>query len=142
MSEPVARLPVLAHFLGELVRRRVIRVAAVYAVIGWITIEVSATVLPPLHLPDWTVTLVIVLVALGFPLAVVMAWLFELGPSGVELTPPSSAIDEPAARAVAPAAAPAVVPTEPARSGIHCRSGGIRQRWVTVAPSRCCLSST
>jgi adenylate cyclase len=86
MNEPAARPTALRRFFDDLRRRRVLRVAAVYVVIGWIIIEVSSTVLPPLQLPAWTVTLVIVLVALGFPLAVVMSWMFDLGPRGVERT--------------------------------------------------------
>lgn len=58
---------------SELLRRRVVRVAVVYAVVGWVVIEVASTVLPPLGLPNWAVKLVIVLVALGFPIAVAMA---------------------------------------------------------------------
>jgi adenylate cyclase len=69
---------------SELLRRRVVRVAVVYIVVGWVIIEVAATILPGLKLPDWTVTFVIALVVLGFPVAVVMAWLFDLGPRGVE----------------------------------------------------------
>lgn len=71
---------------SELLRRRVIRVAVVYIVVGWVVIEVASTVLPPMDLPGWTVKLVIVLVALGFPIAAVMAWMFDLGPDGVERT--------------------------------------------------------
>ncbi len=76
---------------GELRRRRVIRVAIVYAVVGWIIIEVASTVLPPLNLPDWSVKLVIVLVALGFPIAVIMGWMFDIGPEGVQRTAPLDA---------------------------------------------------
>jgi adenylate cyclase len=73
-------------FFSELRRRRVIRVAFVYAAIGWVAVEVSATVLPALNVPAWSLTLIIVLVALGFPFAVVMAWLFDLGPGGIQRT--------------------------------------------------------
>lgn len=72
---------------SELLRRRVIRVAAVYAVVGWITIEVAATILPPLGAPAWAVTLVVTMIALGFPIAVAMGWMFDLGPHGVQRTP-------------------------------------------------------
>ena len=70
----------------ELRRRRVIRVAIVYAAVGWVIIEVSSTVLPPLDAPAWSVKLVIILVALGLPLAVAMAWIFDFGPDGVHRT--------------------------------------------------------
>lgn len=103
MNEPTARSSALRRFFDELLRRRVMRVATVYAVISWIIIEVSSTVLPPLHLPAWTVTLVIVLVALGFPLAVIMAWMFDLGPHGVERTRARRHTDASGANAVVPA---------------------------------------
>ena len=110
MNEPAARFTALRRFIDELRRRRVLRVAAVYVVIGWITIDVTSTVLPPLQLPAWTVTLVIVLVALGFPLAVVMAWMFDLGSHGVERTRALADATEPAtavsARPISGAAAP------------------------------------
>jgi len=51
---------------------------------------VASTVLPGLNLPDWTSTLVIVLVALGFPVAILMAWAFDVGPGGITRTPPST----------------------------------------------------
>src|SRR3546814_17546904 len=59
-------------FFAGLKRRRVIRVLVLYAVAGWIVIEIASVVLPALYLPSWSVTLVIVPVAIGFPLAVVM----------------------------------------------------------------------
>ena len=59
-----------------------------YAIAGWIVIEVASTVLPGLNLPDWTATLVIVLVALGFPIAVGLAWAFDIGPGGLTRTGP------------------------------------------------------
>ena len=64
---------------SELKRRRVIRVIAIYAVVGWVVIEVASTVLPNLNLPEWTVTLVTILIVLGFPITVIMAWVFDIG---------------------------------------------------------------
>lgn len=77
----------LGHLWEELKRRRVIRVTVLYAIAGWIVIEVSSTVLPNLNLPQWSVTLVTVLVVLGFVLAIVLAWAFDIGPGGVHRTP-------------------------------------------------------
>ena len=71
------------NFFAELKRRNVYKVAVAYAVVGWLLIQLSDTVFPRLNLPDWAVTLVIVLVLLGFPVAVVLAWAFELTPEGV-----------------------------------------------------------
>ena len=86
-------------FLAELRRRRVVRVAVVYAIAGWVVIEVASTMLPGLHLPEWTVTLVIALVVLGFPIAFLMGWMFDLGPGGMQRTAavaPVSVVVEPA----------------------------------------------
>lgn len=72
-------------FLHELSRRRVIRVTIAYAVVAWVVTEVASTVFPALRLPEWTVTLVIILAVLGFPVAVMMAWAFQLSEGGVEV---------------------------------------------------------
>jgi TolB-like protein/Flp pilus assembly protein TadD len=71
--------------IKELKRRNVIRVAIVYAVAAWLLIEIAATTFPILQLPDWSVTLVTVLVLIGFPLALILAWAFELTPEGIKL---------------------------------------------------------
>jgi adenylate cyclase len=75
-----------AAFWAELKRRRVVRVVVLYAIAGWIVIEVASTVLPNLGLPDWTVKLVTILVVLGFVLAIMLAWAFDIGPGGVHRT--------------------------------------------------------
>jgi dienelactone hydrolase len=67
----------------ELKRRKVVRVAIAYAVVGWLLIEIAATVEDPLSLPEWTDTLVIVLLAIGFVIAVFLAWAYELTPGGL-----------------------------------------------------------
>jgi TolB-like protein len=73
---------------AELKRRRVFRVAGFYAVVSWVTAEVASVVFPALQLPEWTVTFVIGLLLLGFPLAMVLAWVFDIGPGGIERTAP------------------------------------------------------
>ena len=73
-------------FWAELKRRRVVRVVVLYAVAGWIVIEVASTILPNLNLPDWTVKLVTVLVVLGFVIAIMLAWAFDVGRDGVQRT--------------------------------------------------------
>ncbi len=77
----------LSRIFSEMKRRRVTRVIVLYAIAGWIVIEVSSTVLPNLNLPDWSVTLVTVLVVLGFLLAIMLAWAFDIGPGGIHRTP-------------------------------------------------------
>ncbi len=79
------------RFLSELKRRRVIRVAGVYAVTSWVLFQVAATLFPVLHLPDWTETLTAVLLMLGLPLALIIAWAFEASPQGVKVTEPAGA---------------------------------------------------
>jgi len=72
-------------FIKELRRRNVIRVAIAYAILTWILIEVTSTTFPILNLPEWTVTLVTVLLLIGFPVALILAWAFELTPEGIKL---------------------------------------------------------
>ena len=57
-----------------------------YAIAGWIVIEVTSTISPNLNLPVWTGTLVTILVALGFVIAIMLAWAFDIGPGGVHRT--------------------------------------------------------
>lgn len=73
-------------FFDELKRRKVIRVAAAYLVVGWVIIEVASTVAPNLNLPEWTARMVTLLVILGFPLALILAWIFEVTPEGMHVT--------------------------------------------------------
>jgi len=71
-------------FIKELKRRNVFRVAIAYAIAAWLLIEITATTFPILKLPDWSVTLVTVLVLIGFPLALIFAWAYELTPEGLK----------------------------------------------------------
>ena len=71
-------------FLGEIKRRKVFQVAAVYAVVAWLLVQVITSISEPLSLPDWADTLVIVLLAVGFPIAVILAWAFDLTPQGIK----------------------------------------------------------
>jgi len=74
------------RLIEELKRRNVFRVGAAYVVVAWLVIEVSDTIFPRLGLPDWTVTFVIALLLLAFPVALFLAWAFELTPEGVKRT--------------------------------------------------------
>jgi len=73
-------------FFKELRRRNVFRVAGVYAVVGWLLIQVIVAVKAPLHLPAWTDTFFVLLVLAGFPVALILAWAFEMTPEGMKLT--------------------------------------------------------
>ena len=73
-------------FFAELRRRNVYKVAVAYAVVGWLVMQVAATVVPALHLPEGLTTAVVVVVLLGFPIALVIAWAFEMTPEGMKRT--------------------------------------------------------
>ena len=70
--------------VSELRRRNVIRVAIAYAIAAWLLIEISATTFPILRLPEWTATFVTVLLMIGFPMAMILAWAYELTPDGLK----------------------------------------------------------
>lgn len=108
-------------FFQELRRRKVFRVAAVYAVVGWALVEISDTTFPRLALPDWAPTLVLVLVLLGFPVALVLAWALELTPDGIERQAVLDEGGDPAADGVA--AASAAVPA--GNTGASRRNEGV-----------------
>src|ERR1700752_2361277 len=81
-------------FFSELKRRNVYKVAVAYAVVGWLVIQVSSTVLPTFHAPEWVVQTLVVLVAIGFPIALVIAWAFEATPEGIKRTEVADAMPE------------------------------------------------
>lgn len=74
------------RFFSELRRRHVYKVAVAYAIVGWLLIQIATQVFPFLEIPSWVVRLVIVLVGIGFPVALVIAWAFELTPDGIKRT--------------------------------------------------------
>lgn len=74
----------LRDFWSEIRRRKVFRAAVAYAVVAWLVIQIADTTFEPLHLPDWALTLLIALAIAGLPLAVALAWLFDLTPAGLE----------------------------------------------------------
>ena len=67
----------LAGYLNELKRRKVLRAAAAYAIVAWVLLQVAEVTFEPLHFPDWTMTLLVVLVIAGFPIAMVLAWFLD-----------------------------------------------------------------
>ena len=74
------------NFFAELKRRNVYKVAVAYAIVGWLLVQIATQVFPFLEIPNWIVRLVIVLVGAGFPIALVIAWAFELTPEGIKRT--------------------------------------------------------
>jgi TolB-like protein/predicted Zn-dependent protease len=77
----------LYGFFCELRRRKVWRVAAGYGVVGWLIIQFATTVFPALALPAWTARLVIIVVLAGFPIALILAWAFDVSAAGIAKTP-------------------------------------------------------
>ncbi len=67
----------------ELKRRNVIRVAAAYLIIGWLLAQVSTTLEAALNLPPWFDTMVVTVMLIGFPIALIIAWVYELTPDGI-----------------------------------------------------------
>ena len=76
----------LNQLWSELKRRKVFRVIVMYAATAFILLEVVDIVVPALLLPSWTVTLVIVLLAIGFPIAAILSWVFDITPEGIKKT--------------------------------------------------------
>jgi len=83
------------HLFQELKRRNVYRVATVYAIVGWLIIQVADVTFPYLGLPEWLVAALIVITLTGFPIAVALAWLFEMSPNGMVRTGSKKATDNP-----------------------------------------------
>jgi hypothetical protein len=86
------------RFFKELKRRKVIRLRLVYAIVAGVVAEVGSNTFAALHLPDWALTLVIVLLILGFPIAIVLAWALEITPTGIRAEQELPAPSAPAAR--------------------------------------------
>jgi TolB-like protein len=78
--------PAYQRFFAELKRRRVFRVMAVYGAVGFVLMQIVELLVPALLLPDWTYRFIALLVLLGFPIAVILAWAFDLTPDGVRRT--------------------------------------------------------
>jgi TolB-like protein len=77
-------------FFRELKQRKVYRVALGYGVVAWVVVQISATVMPAYHAPEWILPIFITAVALGFPVALVPAWAFEVEGGAIEKTPEST----------------------------------------------------
>jgi TolB-like protein/Tfp pilus assembly protein PilF len=75
-------------FLAELKRRRVGKVALAYGAVAWAVTESASVVLPALHVPDWAMTFLVVFLLAGFPIAMVLAWVFDMSPQGIQRTEP------------------------------------------------------
>jgi TolB-like protein/Tfp pilus assembly protein PilF len=76
----------IANFFAELKRRNVYKVAVAYAVVGWLLVQVATQVFPFFEIPNWAVRLIVLGIVIGFPIALVIAWAFELTPQGLKRT--------------------------------------------------------
>ena len=74
----------MTSFWNELRRRNVVRVAIAYAVVSWLILQLTDVLIPLLTLPDWVGRLVFLVLVIGFPLALIFAWVFELTPEGIQ----------------------------------------------------------
>ena len=72
------------NLFAELKRRNVYKVAIAYAVVAWLLIQIAAQVFPFFEIPNWAVRLVVVLLILGFPVALILSWAFEITPEGIK----------------------------------------------------------
>src|SRR6266704_4740487 len=76
----------IGNFFAELKRRNVYKVAIAYAIVAWLLMQIATQVFPFLEIPNWAIRLVIMLIVIGFPIALVIAWAFELTPEGLKRT--------------------------------------------------------
>src|SRR3989440_8592120 len=72
------------NFFAELKRRNVYKVAIAYAVVAWLLMQVASQIFPFFEIPNWAVRLVVLLLIIGFPVAMILAWAFELTPEGIK----------------------------------------------------------
>src|SRR5713101_6247462 len=76
----------MKRFFAELKRRHVYKVAIAYAVVAWLLMQVASQIFPFFEIPNWAVRLVVLLLVIGFPVALILAWAFELTPEGLRRT--------------------------------------------------------
>jgi TolB-like protein/Tfp pilus assembly protein PilF len=72
------------NFFAELQRRNVYKVAIAYGVVGWLLVQIATQVFPFFEIPNWAVRLVVLAIIIGFPVALILAWAFELTPEGIK----------------------------------------------------------
>ena len=119
MSDASARL---RRFIAEFRRRRVVRVAIAYLIVGWVLVQVADATFEPMGLPPWAPRLLIVLLLVGFILACVLSWIYDIQPHGIERTPalpdPETADTVAPARRASDAIAPAPAKDAPPQASV------------------------
>src|SRR5438105_8870779 len=74
------------NLFAELQRRNVYKVAVAYAVVGWLLVQVTTQVFPIFEIPNWALRLIVLAIIIGFPIALIISWAFELTPQGLKRT--------------------------------------------------------
>jgi len=92
------------NFFAELRRRNVYKVAVAYAVVGWLLIQIATQVFPIFEIPNWALRLIVLAIIIGFPIALVIAWAFELTPEGLKRTEDVDPFDSRSGQVLAAAA--------------------------------------
>jgi adenylate cyclase len=95
-------------FVRELRKRHVFKVSVAYLVASWLVLQLADVIFPAMSLPEWAITLVLGLLAVGFPLALVLAWVFDVTPEGVQRTPSAASEAETDVTSAGSGPAPAV----------------------------------
>ena len=83
-------MPAMTDWLSEFKRRNVFKVGIAYLVVAWVLIQIADVFAPQLNLPDWAPRLITLIILLGFPIALVLAWIFDLTPQVFQLPVHSS----------------------------------------------------
>ena len=86
------------NFFAELKRRNVYKVAIAYAVVAWLLMQIASQIFPFFEIPNWAVRLVVLLLVIGFPVALILAWAFELTPEGLRRTEVADELPKKSAR--------------------------------------------
>src|SRR5205823_5933923 len=94
----------MKSFFAELKRRNVYKVAVAYAIVGWLLVQVATQVFPFFEIPNWAVRLIVLAIIIGFPIALVIAWAFELTPEGLKRTEDVDPFDSRSGQVLAAAA--------------------------------------
>ena len=80
----------MSKFFNELKRRNVIKSTIAYLVVAWIVIQVATAVLPTFNAADWVLQAIIIILAIGLPIWIIISWIYDFTPQGIEKTPEES----------------------------------------------------
>lgn len=83
------------EFMRQLKQRRVCRAAITYVLIMWLNLQIADVLTPMIGLPAWTLEVIVIIGAMGFPAALLLAWIFQVTPEGIKIDEPSSSLEQP-----------------------------------------------